>query len=303
MKAEFILLFSIILLIILVFIGINKKEAFTSMIDKTIDYTNIKTHIDNITNNFINDIDNKITFTVNDPDGYFDRNSTNYSSMNRIGEYWYYYGQYINNLQKLPNGNTFEIIPSISIDVDSSFVVLNDSAYDKTNISKNEVNMDKSSKTFVSMVNLYDDISGILKTINVDNISTKEQIHEYNMLLFTEVLFSQIIELFSYKFNVGNSGNDISGNDTIKKYDTLAQNIVNGIGQRIPAFLYYVIPYYTNNTYNIPDLKVNFYNSDPNTILGRGYIHDSMISFCYYKECIKLNQHPIPQALATKFQY
>jgi len=321
MKAEYILLFSIILLIILVFIGIkNKKEGFTSTIEKTIDYTEIIKNINYILNNFVDDFDKKINFTVKDPDGYFNPASKNYTSMNSIGQYNYFYGQSMGNDQPLPgeqlkgsrippNGKPFQKLPSISMNFDNKFAILNEESYYKTNISKSDIDMTNSSKTFQAMINVYDDISGILQTINTKNITTKEQIHEYNMLLFTEVLFLQINETLALKLHLINQGQDVSGNDLLEKYGIISHYIVNYVGKRLPAFLYYVLPYYINNTYNLPDLKINNrymgnrYNTNPDLMFKRKYIDESMISFYKYEECLKLNNHPMPQSIDKKFQY
>ena len=306
MSPGYIVLFSIILLIILVVIGMKSHKegidiSFVSTIDPAIDYTAIIQNITDISNNFIKDCTDNIKFTVNDPLGNFTSTSSNYSGMNTVGNYFYNYGQSIS--RNVP----FTILPNISINYSSTFVVLyNDLSFNIAN-GLDGVNVSQTSSTFKSMVNLCTNIRTITQNINFAKVTTREQIHEYNMLVLTYAIFDNITSQFAQLCGLVNTSTNVSGQNLLDKYGLMSKHVINGAQQKMPAFLYYVLPYYENKTYNIPNLNktdgVVGFNLDPDTLLKLSDVTQSLTSYCYYKPCLQLNQAPAAQVLSKIFNY
>ena len=294
----FIILFSIVLLIILVWIGINNREGFESKIDPTLKYDNVVQHIKDFNDNFVTDC-NDIQFTINDPSGVFIPTSPNYSGMPSIGNYYYKYGQ-----AGYPK-NYSEIIPSISFSYKNDFAVLyNDASFSPIDITG--VDQDKSSKSFVAMVKLCTEVDKMIQQMKKMDMSsfTIEKIHEYNMLVFTYVLFEDIAKAFAISGGILDSIPTVYGEQVLEKYGIISDKIVNGLNQKIPAVLYYVMPYYINDTYNIPVSDVvTGIRLNPDSIFTIEDVEKNLLAYCYYEGARSVNTNPIAQVIPAKFNY
>lgn len=295
----FIILFSIILLIILVWIGINNREGFESKIDSSVKYANIEKYLTDFSNNFVSDCSG-IEFIINDPSGVFIPTSPNYSGMPSIGNYYYNY------LQSGPPKSGYSgIIPSISFSYKNDFAVLyNDLSFSPIDISG--VDQDKSTKSFVAMVNMCTEVDSMIKQMKKMDMSSFsiEQIHEYNMLLFTYVVFEEITKAFAISSGILDSIDTVYRDDVLYKYGIISEKIVNGLNQKIPAILYYVMPYYNNNIYNIPPPDVvTGIRLNPDSIFTIDDVKSNLLPYCYYEGIQSVNAHPIAQIIPTKFNY
>lgn len=299
MSAMFIILFSIILLIILVWIGINNREGFESKIDSSVKYDKIEKYLTDFSNNFINDCNNSIEFIINDPSGVFIPTSPNYSGMSSIGNYHYEYGQ-----AGHPK-NYAGIIPSISFSYKNDFAVLyNDVSFSPIDISG--VDQNKSTKSFIAMVNLCTELDSKIKQMKKMDMSSFsiEQIHEYNMLVFTYVVFEDITKAFAISGGILDSIPIVYGEEVLQKYGIISDHIVNGLNQKIPAILYYVMPYYDNSTYNIPPPDVvTGITLNPDSIFTIEGVKYDLLPYCYYEGIQSVRAQPIAQAIFTKFNY
>ena len=274
----FIILFSIILLIILVWIGINNREGFESKIDSSVKYANIEKYLTDFSNNFVSDCSG-IEFIINDPSGVFIPTSPNYSGMPSIGNYYYNY------LQSGPPKSGYSgIIPIISFSYKNDFAVLyNDLSFSPIDISG--VDQDKSTKSFVAMVNMCTEVDSMIKQMKKMDMSSFsiEQIHEYNMLLFTYVVFEEITKAFAISSGILDSIDTVYRDDVLYKYGIISEKIVNGLNQKIPAILYYVMPYYNNNIYNIPPPDVvTGIRLNPDSIFTIEDVKSKLLAYCYY---------------------
>lgn len=295
----FIILFSIILLIILVWIGINNREGFESKIDSSVKYDKIEKYLTDFSNNFVSDC-NDIEFIINDPSGVFIPTSPNYSGMPSIGNYYYEYGQ-----AGHPDKGYAGIIPSISFSYNNDFAVLyNDVSFSPIDISG--VDQNKSTKSFLAMVNLCTELDSKIKQMKKMDMSSFsiEQIHEYNMLLFTYVVFEDITNAFAISGGILDSIPTVYGEQVLQKYGIISDHIINGLNQKIPAILYYVIPYYNNSTYNIPPPDVvTGIRLNPDSIFTIEDVKSNLLPYCYYEGTRSVNDQPIAQVIPTKFNY
>jgi hypothetical protein len=119
------------------------------------------------------------------------------------------------------------------------------------------------------------------------------------MLLLTYAIFSTFTKQMAELCGVVNTLDNVSGQDLLDKYSLMSKYVINGAGQKIPAFLYYVKPYYINNTFNMP--KIN--GLDPDTVLKLDDVKNSLNPYCYYKPCNELMSEPMAQVLSKIFNY
>jgi hypothetical protein len=168
------------------------------------------------------------------------------------------------------------------------------------------VDQDKSTKSFLAMVNLCTELDRKIKQMKKMDMTSFsiEQIHEYNMLVFTYVVFEDITKEFAISGGILDSIPTVYGQDVLAKYGILSEKIINGLNQKIPAILYYVIPYYNNSTYNIPQPDVvTGIRLKPDSIFTIEEVKSNLLPYCYYEGIQSVISQPIAQVIGAKFNY
>lgn len=295
MKPFYIIIIAFIILFGLIYFGKIKKEGLTSdksSIDETIDYTKIKNYLIDFKNNYTDDINSSINFSVDDPS----QNlvvGTPYNLMEstHIGVYYANYAKFTNKDDIFYDPTKAQMSPNLSMTTNCNFVNTN---------------------SFKDLLGCLTEINNIIDKININIIKDTKQIQEYNMLIFSKEIINYLIIIYEKTFTLFvNTLDTTIGQDLIDKYGVIFK-FLNTFNQKILMIFYYMIPYYTLNVFNIPDSSQysdHLNILDPNKdIFNNTYVMNNLTDYSYYQPCLDLN---VPtgqyfshiQALPHKFQY